>query len=149
MSKSTQDKDAAAIRLALALKRLLARLSEEAPASSTSLSFPQLSILQFLHVNGPVTAAALAVAEHITQQAITQSIIPLKSEGFIEPEPDPDDGRKTLLRLTDAGNQAREATIAERNAWLVQAIDATIKTRERPALFRAIELLERLADVED
>ncbi len=134
-----------ATRLALALTRLRARLREEAPVSSTGLSISQLSILQRLRLNGPATAAALAAAEHVSQQAIAQNIVRLKSAGFVQAQPDPSDGRKTLISLTGASVRLRESIIASRNAWLVRAIEATIDAEERVALDKAIELLERLA----
>ena len=148
MPNITPDKDAVATRLALALTRLRARLREESPASSTGLSISQLSILQRLRRNGPATAAALSAAEHVSQQAIAQSVAPLKSAGFVQATPDPTDGRKTLISLTDAGYRLRESIIASRSAWLVRAIDATIDSDERAVLDQAIELLERLADAD-
>jgi hypothetical protein len=38
--------------------------------------------------------------------------------------------------------------LLKKNAWLVRAIDSTIDVRERAALIKAIELLERLADAD-
>jgi DNA-binding MarR family transcriptional regulator len=143
----TYDKDAMAIRLALALKRLKARLREESNVNP-GLSISQLSILQRLYLNGPATAASLAAAEHVSQQAIAQNIVPLKSAGLVQSEPDPQDGRKTLISMTDAGQRLRESIIASRNAWLVRAIDSAIDVKERAVLVRAIELLERLADAD-
>ncbi len=144
----TYDKDTVAIRLALAIKRLHSRLREESGMRSIGLSISQLSILQRLYLNGPVTAASLATAEHVSQQAIAQTVTPLKSAGLIQSEPDPQDGRKTLISMTDAGQRLRESIIASRNAWLTRAIDSAIDVKERAALVKAIELLERLADVD-
>jgi DNA-binding MarR family transcriptional regulator len=148
MPNSAHDKDAAAIRLALALKRLRARLREESGRSFTGLSISQLSILQRLRLDGPATAASLAAAEHVSQQAIAQSVVPLKSAGLVRSKPDPKDGRKTLISITDAGLRLRESIIASRNSWLARAVDSTIDAEERAALDKAIELLERLADAD-
>ncbi len=143
------DKETVAIRLALALKRLRARLrEEELSVCSTGLSISQLSILQRLHRNGPATAASLAAVEHVSQQAIAQNVAPLKSAGLVQSEPDQQDARKTLISVTDAGHRLHESIIASRNAWLARAIDSTIEARERAALVKAIELLERLADAD-
>ena len=140
------DKEARAVRLALALKRLRARLREESHLNSTGLSLSQLSILQRLRGEGPATAASLAQAEHVSQQAIAQSIAPLKSAGLVRAEPDPRDGRKTLISLTEAGHSLRDSLVASRNAWLVEAIALTVDSQEISALDKAIELLERLAE---
>lgn len=140
--------DSAATRLRLALKRLRARLREEASASATGLSISELSILQRLRLEGPSTAASLAAAEHVSQQAIAQSVAPLKSAGLVRAQPDPQDGRKSLISITDAGLAIRESVVASRDSWLARAIDATIDPEERAALDKAIELLERLADAD-
>ena len=142
------DQDAAAIRLALALKRLRARLRAESGTSAAGLSMSQLAILQRLRLEGPATAASLAAVEHVSQQAIAQSVAPLRAAGMVGSRPDPDDGRKTLISITDAGLGLRESIIASRHSWLSRAIESTVDARERAALEKAIELLERLADAE-
>ncbi len=148
MPKITQDKDALAIRLALALTRLRARLREESSGSIAGLSISQLSILQRLRLSGPATAASLAAEEHVSQQAIAQSVVLLKSADLVQSEPDPKDGRKTLISITDAGLRLRESIIASRNSWLARAVDSTIDAEERATLDKAVELLERLADAD-
>jgi DNA-binding MarR family transcriptional regulator len=148
MPKITQDKDAVAIRLALALTRLRARLREESSGSIAGLSISQLSILQRLRLSGPATAASLAAEEHVSQQAIAQSVVLLKSADLVQSEPDPKDGRKTLISITDAGLRLRESIIASRNSWLARAVDSTIDVEERATLDKAVALLERLADAD-
>ncbi|MEN6372189.1 MAG: MarR family transcriptional regulator [Armatimonadota bacterium] len=142
------DKNEIAIRLVLAVKRLKSRLREESHADSTGLSISQLCILHRLNRNGPATAASLATAEHVSQQAIAQILTILKSAGLVQADADPNDGRKTLISITDAGLRLRESMIASRNAWLVRAIDSTIDAEELGSLDKAIELLERLADAD-
>jgi DNA-binding MarR family transcriptional regulator len=136
----------AAMRLAVAIKRLQARLRDAASARSTGLPISQISILKHLRDNGPATAASLAAAEHVSQQAIAQSLTALKRAGLVQAKPDATDKRKIMISVTKAGEKLFTSAIASRNAWLSQAIDANIGARERPALDRAIELLERLAD---
>jgi DNA-binding MarR family transcriptional regulator len=136
--------ESTAVRLTVALQRLRARLREEAGTSATGLSISQLTILQRL-LAGPATAATLAAAEHVSQQAIAQILTTLKAAGLVRSKPDPADGRKVLLSVTASGRRLVEAMVASRDAWLVRAIDATVADDERPALAKAIELLERLA----
>jgi DNA-binding MarR family transcriptional regulator len=140
--------DPAATRLSLALTHLRARLREEAGASSAGLSPLQLSLFQRLRRNGPATAASLALAEHVSQQAVAQSVAPLRSSGVVRSEPDPTDGRKTLISITDTGLAMRESILASRDVWLARAIDSALDAEERAALEKAIELLERLADAD-
>lgn len=138
----------AALRLAVAIKTLRTRLREVASASATGLPIAQVAILHRLRVDGPATAAELAAAEHVSQQAIAQHLAALKRALLVEATPDPTDGRKSLISVTDTGNHLFESVIASRTSWLAQAIDATVRPEERPALDKAIELLERLARVE-
>jgi DNA-binding MarR family transcriptional regulator len=135
-----------AIRLALAFAHVRARLREESGARSTGLPISQLSILRRLHRDGPATAASLAAAEHVSQQAIAQSVACLKSAGFVRSDPDPRDRRKALVSVTDAGLAIRDEVIASRNSWLARAIESSTDEEERAVLEKAIAVMERLAD---
>ena len=150
MGTSGQGQDTAetAVRLAVAVKRLQARIREEAGVTSTGLSVAQVSIFSRLVHEGPVTAASLAVAEHVSQQAIAQSLAGLKAGGLVSVKPDPADGRKSLLEVTAAGRALYETIMASRDDWLIRAIESAVSPDERPVLEGAIEILERLGDVD-
>ena len=148
MKEIIYDQTTMAMRLAMVVKRLRVRLREATPASAIVLPISQISILQRLNAKGPATAASLATAEHVSQQAIAQSLNSLKQAGLVQAMPDPTDGRKSLISVTDAGHRLFESVRASRNAWLVQAIDSTIGNEELLVLEKAIELLERLADAD-
>jgi DNA-binding MarR family transcriptional regulator len=137
-----------AVRLTVAVKRLRTRLREAALAKATGLSLTQVSILRHLHLEGSETAASLSVTEHISQQAIAQSLDELKRSGLVEAAVDPNDRRKRLISITDAGRVLYESVMASRNAWLAKAIESVIADDELPALDKTIELLERLADAD-
>ena len=137
--------DPLAVRLALAVKRLRARFREAAWAGGVELPIAQVALLKRLRNDGPTTASALAAAEHVTHQAITQTLAALKRTGLVRSEADPTDGRKSVIRVTAAGNRLFESAIASRDAWLARAIDSVVSPREHAALEKAIELLERLA----
>ena len=137
-----------AVRLAVAVKRLQARIREEAGVTSTGLSVAQVSIFSRLVHEGPVTAASLAAAEHVSQQAIAQSLAGLKTGGLVSVQPDPADGRKSLLEVTAAGRALYETILASRDDWLIRAIESAIGPDERPVLDKGIEMLERLGEVE-
>ncbi len=139
---------AVAVDLAVAVSRLRWRAREAAGVHATGLSISQLTLLRRVIDGGPTTAAALAAAEHVSQQAIAQSLTPLKAAGYVGTRPDPADGRKSLISATESGRRLRDSLLQSREAWLTRAIDATVSDDERPALERAIELLERLADAD-
>jgi DNA-binding MarR family transcriptional regulator len=149
MDKTTSTSEASnAVRLAMAVSRLRARIRIEAGMRSTGIPISQLAVLGRIIDEGPTTAAALAAGEHVTQQAIAQSLATLKERGLVEKQTDPSDGRKSLVTATAAGRKLREAIHASREEWLAKAIDAAVKPEERPLLAEAIDLLERIADVQ-
>jgi DNA-binding MarR family transcriptional regulator len=137
--------DGVAVRLTVAIGRLRTRLLKEAGVDATGLSIAQLGILRRLLDDGPTTAAALAATEHVSQQAIAQSLAGLRSAGLVSATPDPSDGRKSLLDATRAGGDLVRSIVRSRDAWLVRAIEGTTSAEERGDVDRAIELLERLA----
>ena len=145
---SSSSQEALAVRLTFAIKRLRARLQDTHPARVKSLPISQLAILKRLRDDGPTTAATLAVAEHVSQQAIAQHVATLRSAGLVETASDPKDGRKIVVTVTRAGLKLFDAAAESRNAWLMRAIDSQISAKERPALTKAIELLERLASAD-
>ncbi len=145
MTNSTTELDSQAVRLAVAIKRLRARMQEASLADAAGLSLSQVSILRRLRLEGASTAASLAAAEHVSHQAITQILSRLKREGLVYTTPDPDEGRKRLINITDAGNCLFDAVNTSRNAWLAHAIESMVAEDERSALDKTIELLERLA----
>jgi DNA-binding MarR family transcriptional regulator len=66
----------------------------------------------------------------------------------VEKQADPSDGRKSLVSATAAGRELMETIAASREEWLTRAVGAAVKPEERALLREAIELLERIADVE-
>ena len=144
----SQDEASDAVRLAMAVSRLRSRIRIEAGLRSTGIPISQLAVLGRIIDEGPTTAAALAASEHVTQQAIAQSLATLKQRGLVRKQADPSDGRKSLVTATAAGRELRESLTVSREEWLTRAIDAAVKPEERPLLTEAIELLERIADVE-
>lgn len=140
--------DTLAVRLAVAIKRLRARLREAAWSAGVELPIAQLAIIKRLRDGGPTTAAVLAAAEHVSHQAIAQNLAALKQAGLVRTAPDPRDGRKSSVHITAAGSRLFESAVASRDAWLAHAIETNVPAGERSVLERAIQLLERLADAD-
>jgi DNA-binding MarR family transcriptional regulator len=140
-----QDSPEAAVQLSVALSRLRSRLREESGSRRTGLTVSQLAAMQRIIDAGPTTAAALAAAEHVSQQAVAQNVAALRAWGLVRSAPDPDDGRKVLLSATDQGRALFARLRETREAWLARAIDAVVMPEEWAALQAAISLLERLA----
>jgi DNA-binding MarR family transcriptional regulator len=140
--------DPLTVRLVVAIKRLRARLREAALTSRGELPLAQLALIKRLRDGGPTTAAALAAAEHVSHQAIAQSLAALKRAELVRTAPHPSDGRKSLVHLTSRGSRLFASLLASRDAWLAHAIERSVPAAERADLERAIALLERLADAD-
>jgi DNA-binding MarR family transcriptional regulator len=137
-----------AVALAMAIKRLRARMGEESGAGTAGLTLTQLAVIERLLTEGPMTASALAAAEHVSQQAIAQSLATLKAQGLVVTRRDRSDRRKTQITATAAARRFRARLREGRDAWLVRALEATLTARERAALQRAVGMLERVADAD-
>ena len=134
------------VDLPVVIARLRARLREEVDTNATGLSISQLAVLSRLLRGGPSTAAALSAAEHVSQQAIAQILVGLKSAGLVRSDQDLVDRRKSRITVTPAGQAMVEQIAASRDAWLARAIEVALDGGEQQELARAIELLGRLAD---
>jgi DNA-binding MarR family transcriptional regulator len=136
------------MRLAMAVTRLRSRIRIESGQRSTGIPISQLAVLSRVIDEGPTTAAALAAAEHVTQQAIAQSLATFEMRGLVTKSRDPGDGRKSLVSATKSGQALVASIKASREAWLSRAIEAAVTPDERAALETTIEILQRIADVD-
>jgi DNA-binding MarR family transcriptional regulator len=135
---------AVAGELHLLLGKLSRRLREEAHLGDFTWS--QLKVLKRLEREGAATATTLARAEGIRPQSMGETVAVLKAAGLVSGEPDPTDGRQTVLSLTAACQQALKAGRASREDWLFRAICAKFTAKEQKTLATGIELLKRLVD---
>jgi DNA-binding MarR family transcriptional regulator len=77
---------------------------------------------------------------------MAQNVSELETDGLISRRPDPSDGRRALLELTDEGRRILKADRQQREGWLIQAMAESFSEQERQALAQAVPLLARLAD---
>ena len=132
---------AAALRVSIGL--LLRRLRQVQPDGE--LSLPQTSALARLDRSGPATSSALAKEEQISAQSMGATLAALEARGLVERHRDPDDGRRAVLSLTEAGQQVLRDKRSARVARLAQALSGTFTPAELSQLSAAAPLLERLA----
>jgi DNA-binding MarR family transcriptional regulator len=129
--------------LRVALGQLMRRLREQVDGSDLPRS--QTSVLGRLERDGSATATALARAEGIRPQSMAKIIDALVAAGLVSGSPDPTDGRKTVLSLTDAAREEFRTGRRAREDWLTHAIEATLSADEIKQLSSNTELLKRLA----
>lgn len=111
-----------------------------------SFPFSQGSVLGRLDRCGTQTVSQLAVAERVRPQSMAQTVSDLEADGLVERRPDPDDGRRALVELTEQGRQTLAADRRRRDGWLARAIQEELSADERRRLLDAVELLRRLGE---
>lgn len=129
--------------LRVALGQLVRRLREQAEGSDLTKS--QSAVLLRLEREGPATAGALAHREGIRPQSMTKIVHALHSAGLITGAPDPADGRKTVLRLTDAAHAEFRSGRRAKEDWLTSAMHTALSAAEIEQLRACAPLLRRLA----
>ncbi|MFD0289419.1 MarR family winged helix-turn-helix transcriptional regulator [Streptomyces lutosisoli] len=90
----------------------------------------------------------MKASEQITQPAIIQLVSRLEREGLVERQPDPEDGRAVLVRVTPAGEQIVRTRSEDRVRRFSQLIEA-LTPEERRAIGVALPALARMAALMD
>jgi DNA-binding MarR family transcriptional regulator len=106
----------------------------------------QGTVLGRLDRHGAMGVSDLAAAERVRPQSMAQTVADLESAGMVTRRPDPHDGRRALVELTEHGVATLQADRRERDGWLARAIADDLDTAERATLRESVELLRRLAD---
>lgn len=132
-----------ASELRVVLGQLLRRLRSE---HATRFSLAQGAVLGRLDREGPSGTSDLAAAERVRPQSMAQTISELETDGLVSRRPDPADGRRALIELTDRGRQTLGEDRRQREGWLIQAITDGFSEQEQRALAQSVSLLRRLAD---
>jgi DNA-binding MarR family transcriptional regulator len=120
------------------LLRLARREEDGAPIGG-----PRLSALTFVATSGPVSLAELAAAEQVRAPTMTRVVDSLVADGLALRETNPNDRRAVRISATAAGRRLIEAGQAGR-AGAVAARLAQLADSERRALYRGVELMERI-----
>ncbi len=145
---SDESRPARASALAAELRALVGklkrRLREQADVGDLTAS--QVSALLRLEKDGQATTSSLARAEGVRPQSMATVIAALESAGLVSGAPDPTDGRRTLLSLTDACRRWVQEGRAARQDWLSRRLLARLSIDEMDVLAAAAGLLNRLVD---
>lgn len=126
------------------LGKLKRRLREQGHVGDLTPS--QISVLLRLEKDGPATAAGLARGEGMRPQSMGPVIAALEGAGLVRGAPDPNDGRQTLISLTDACRKWAREGRAARQDWLTRTIQARLSPREQGELAASVDLLKRLVE---
>jgi DNA-binding MarR family transcriptional regulator len=132
---------ASALRMNIGM--LLRRLRQA--KAEGELTLPESAALSRLGRGGPTTAAALARLEQISPQSMSATLAGVQARGLVERTPDPEDGRRMILTITEAGTKVLENRHNQATEELGLALAADFTPAEIEQLAVAAPLLGRLA----
>jgi DNA-binding MarR family transcriptional regulator len=135
------DQIAAALRVSVGL---LVRRLRQVPVEG-DLTLSETSALARLDRGGPTTPGALAKQEQISPQSMGATLGALESRGLIGRAPDPGDGRRAVMSITDAGLALLRSRRDAKAQQLARALSAEFSADELDRLAAIAPLLERLA----
>ena len=133
---------AGALRVAVGL--LVRKLRQ--PLKEGELSIAESAALGRLERNGPATSSDLARLDRISPQSMGVTVAALLDRGLIERSRDPEDGRRIVLSITEAGRRTVHDKRGARTEQIAAALRSGFSDDELGQLMTAAALLERLAE---
>lgn len=128
-----------AARLAVAIGRINRRIRPRG-----ELTQAQLSALSSITRKGPLRPGDLARIESIAAPSATRVVAELEARGLVERHSDPDDGRSSLVKSTEAGAAAVLTARAER-AQRISVLMAGLDGEQMAAVTSALDVLESIS----
>lgn len=128
--------------LRLALGRITRRMRNE--KADRSITDSQFSALWNLAQLGECTMGTLSAKEAVTAPSMTRTVQHLEEAGYLHRHGSPDDGRKVLLSITDAGQEFLDSTVRQRDESFIAMLDE-LPASERAAVVAAAPGLKRMA----
>lgn len=109
------------------------------------LSDGQFSVLALLFREGPHTLGELSAHERVTPPSMNRRVNCLVDAGYVARDASPDDGRKVVMRATDAGGELVTETRRRRDAWLYKRLEK-LPADQRRMLAEATLIIREIAD---
>ena len=132
---------AAALRVAIGM--VYHRLRQSTP---NELTLAESSTLSRLERGGPASSSELARYDRISPQSMGVTVAALEDRALIERDRDPEDGRRIVLSITEAGRQLIHDKRGARTGQIADALGDGISAGELTQLMAVVPLLERLAE---
>lgn len=132
----------AAHEVRVVYSRLRRRLRETYDRGDLTPS--QTAVLSRLDKDGEASVGDLAAAEGVRHQSVATIVGVLAERGLVGRRPDPDDGRRQLVFVTDSGHAFLEDRRRAGESWLARAVQDRCTEAERRTLLEAAALLERI-----
>ncbi|BBA99452.1 putative MarR family transcriptional regulator [Actinacidiphila reveromycinica] len=138
--------DGSAVRAAeqvwVVVGRLRRRLRE---VNGDGLTPAQSSVLVRLAKGEGASISGLAAIERVRPQSMAKIVAGLEEAGLVSRRPDPDDGRRQLLALTERGVERRLGDRRSRQEWLVRELRTRYTEEQRQTIIDAMALLDEVA----
>lgn len=93
-----------------------------AEQAGVDLNFAAFRVLALVVEQGPISLGALAEAAHTAPNALSRQVKVLEEGGYIRREPDPSDGRVSVVQATEAGVDACRRLRAANDRLLVRQL---------------------------
>lgn len=122
--------------LLLRILRGMRRAGEMSPLTASGMS-----ALFVIAQNGPLRLGDLANRERVTAPTMSRVVTILEQAELVQREPDPDDGRATLLSLTPQGSEYVVGAASEKVKTVGEAL-RTLSDEEQQQIVRWLQTLE-------
>lgn len=129
---------AAARDLVMLFRRLRRRMRE---LPSGGLTPSQTSVLLHLDKEGASSTTVLAAAEGVRPQSMTATLNALEGLGLLRRRPDPEDGRRQIITLSEAGRVQADGGREARHGWLARSLDERLTPEQLRTVNEALTLL--------
>lgn len=140
MSDAPLDAGTVATDLALASGTMSRLLGQAAGQGRSVTAWRVLSSLDRL---GAQRVGDLAIEQRVAQPTMTGLIIRLENDGMVQRQPDPKDGRASLVSLSDAGRNEIRGYRQRAIDVLLGGMDA-FSEAEQQALARVVPLIQQI-----
>lgn len=104
------------------LRRIKLVIAERATEVHPELQVGSFHMLAWIAENGPVRGTDLVEEFHVDKGAVSRTVQHLGELGLLDREPDPDDGRATLVTVSADARRRLDAVDAQRREWINQRL---------------------------
>jgi DNA-binding MarR family transcriptional regulator len=130
--------------LGLAVGRIARRVRQAHSVGDVTLS--EVSVLARLNRDGADSPGSLAELERVRPQAMASTLATLEERGLVRRRQDASDGRRMLMRVTDAGRKVLADRRSESVRRLTTVLEEEFTPAEQRRLLAMLPLLDRLAE---
>ena len=125
-------------------RRLTELAYEGMGAGELEISPSEFLVLRDLYMNGESSIGETVDRTGLAQSRVSTSVANLRQRGWVETGADPDDGRKTLARVTKQVKLEGDRRRGQSAAGALDRVLANAKPSERNQLASALERLHEL-----